>query len=55
MPYYQKSGEIPVKRHIQFRKPDGQFMLKNWCQLKDFQIFILISIIAIRQLMSFNR
>ncbi|MCB2207494.1 MAG: homogentisate 1,2-dioxygenase [Bacteroidetes bacterium] len=24
MPYYQKLGEIPQKRHIQFRKPDGQ-------------------------------
>src|SRR5690349_1261987 len=23
MPYYHKSGEIPHKRHTQFRKPDG--------------------------------
>ena len=23
MPYYTKLGEIPPKRHIQFRRPDG--------------------------------
>lgn len=23
MPYYHKLGKIPVKRHVQFRKPDG--------------------------------
>lgn len=23
MPYYMKLGEIPVKRHVQFRRPDG--------------------------------
>lgn len=23
MPFYQRSGEIPPKRHTQFRKPDG--------------------------------
>src|SRR5439155_14467311 len=24
MPYYHKLGEIPHKRHTQFRKPDGE-------------------------------
>ena len=23
MPYYQKRGKVPPKRHIQFRKPNG--------------------------------
>ena len=23
MPHYQRRGEIPGKRHVQFRKPDG--------------------------------
>ena len=23
MPYYRVTGEVPRKRHIQFRKPDG--------------------------------
>ncbi len=25
MPYYHTLGEIPPKRHIQFRRPDGAF------------------------------
>ncbi len=24
MPFYHKLGEIPPKRHTQFRKPDGE-------------------------------
>ena len=25
MPFYHKSGEIPPKRHTQFKKPNGDF------------------------------
>ena len=33
MPFYHKLGEIPPKRHTQFKKPDGSFTTSNYLVL----------------------
>ena len=50
MAYYHKLGNIPHKRHTQFRKPDGtSYIQNNYFQQKVFQMIILCCIILIRQ------
>jgi len=29
MPFYHRLGEIPHKRHVQFKKPDGK-LYRDW-------------------------
>ncbi len=36
MPYYHKLGEIPHKRHTQFRKPDGGLYREEVMGLEGF-------------------
>jgi homogentisate 1,2-dioxygenase len=36
MPFYQKLGEVPKKRHTQFRKPDGQLYREEVMGLEGF-------------------
>jgi len=36
MPYYTKLGEIPKKRHVQFRRPDGAFYSEEVFGTKGF-------------------
>ena len=36
MPYYHKAGKIPEKRHIQFRKPDGNLFAEELVSTEGF-------------------
>lgn len=36
MPYYHKAGKIPEKRHIQFRKPDGNLYAEELVSTEGF-------------------
>ncbi|MCH8331792.1 MAG: homogentisate 1,2-dioxygenase [Bacteroidetes bacterium] len=36
MPYYYKQGEIPQKRHIQYRKPDGELYAEELVSTEGF-------------------
>ncbi|OWY24953.1 homogentisate 1,2-dioxygenase [Sphingobacteriales bacterium UPWRP_1] len=36
MPHYQKAGQIPPKRHIQFRKPDGSLYAEELFSTEGF-------------------
>src|SRR5919199_566315 len=36
MPYYVKLGEVPHKRHTQFRKPDGTLYREQVMGIKGF-------------------
>ena len=36
MPFYHKQGEIPAKRHVQFRKPDGSLYAEELVSTEGF-------------------
>ena len=36
MPHYYKAGDIPHKRHVQFRKPDGSLYAEELFSTEGF-------------------
>ena len=39
MPFYHRLGQIPHKRHTQFKKPDGKLYREELMGLKGFESF----------------
>ena len=45
MPSYMRSGELPAKRHIQFRRPDGGLYAEELFSTKGFEsVYSLLSL-----------
>ena len=47
MPHYYKLGNIPHKRHTQFRKPDGSLYSEQLFSTEDLAMIMHCFIIAI--------